>query len=138
MMRDAESHASEDTKKKEEIEARNRLDGLTYQVEKTFNENKDKLDSGASLEVENAIADAKKTLVDGSADQMNDAFNRLQTASHKLAEVIYSQAGSSSSSSASSDEQASGASASSSGTSSSTGSDDVIDAEYVDVDDEKK
>ena len=138
MMRDAESHSAEDSKKKEEIEARNRLDGLTYQVEKTFNENKDKLDSGASLEVENAIADAKKTLVDGSADQMNDAFNRLQTASHKLAEVIYSQASSSSSSSSASDEQASSAGASSSGTSSNTGSDDVIDAEYVDVDDNNK
>jgi molecular chaperone DnaK len=138
MMRDAESHASEDSKKKEEIEARNRLDGLTYQVEKTFNENKDKLDSGASLEIENAIADAKKALADGGADKMNDAFNHLQTASHKLAEVIYSQAGSSSSSSASG-EQASSAGASSSGsTSSSGGSDDVIDAEYVDVDDEKK
>jgi molecular chaperone DnaK len=138
MMRDAESHASEDTKRKEEIEARNRLDGLVYQVEKTFNENKEKLDSGASVEIENAISDAKKALADGGASQMNDAFNNLQTASHKLAEVIYKQA-SSSGGGGESSEQASGASASSGGSSSSgsSGGDDVIDAEYVDVDENK-
>src|SRR5918999_1495298 len=48
MMRDAESHSADDQRKREEIEARNRLDSLTYQVEKTFNENRDKLDAGAS------------------------------------------------------------------------------------------
>lgn len=139
MMRDAESHSAEDVKKKEEIESRNRLDGLTYQVEKTFNENKEKLDSGAQLEIENAIADAKKALTEGGSDRMNDAFNRLQTASHKLAEAIYSQAGSAGSGGSTSEEQASSAGASSGGSShAGGGSDDVIDAEYVDVDEDKK
>lgn len=137
MMRDAESHSADDAKKKEEIEARNRLDGLQYQVEKTFNENKEKLDAGGAIEVENAIADAKKALADGSTEKMNDAFNNLQTASHKLAEAIYQQASSASGSSTESGEQASSAGASSSGTS-NAGSDEVIDAEYVDVDEEKK
>ncbi len=142
MMRDAESHSADDVKKKEEIEARNRLDGLTYQIEKTLSDNKDKLDSGAAIEVENALADAKKALADGGADQMNEAFNRLQTASHKLAEAIYSQAGAGSaggSTAGGGDEHASSAGASSGGSSSNTGGgDDVIDAEYVDVDENKK
>src|SRR5205085_3503599 len=60
MMREAESHAGEDQKRREEIEARNRLDGLTYQVEKTFSENKEKLDGATVSTLETAIADAKK------------------------------------------------------------------------------
>jgi len=139
MMKDAESHAGEDEKKKAEIEARNRLDGLVYSVEKTFSENKDKLDSGAAGELETAISEAKTALNGSDADQMNSAFERLQTASHKLAEVLYSQAGADSGGSATSEEQASSASAGGDTTSSTTsGDDNVIDAEYVDVDDEKK
>ncbi len=60
MMRDAESHASEDVKKREEIEARNRLDGLVYQIDKTYGENKEKLDGATQTQVETAIADGKK------------------------------------------------------------------------------
>jgi molecular chaperone DnaK len=138
MMKDAESHAGEDEKKKAEIEARNRLDGLVYSVEKTFNENKDKLDSTASSELETAISEAKTALNGADADAMNSAFERLQTASHKLAEVLYSQAGADDSS-ATTEEQASSASAGSDTTASTTsGDDNVIDAEYVDVDDDKK
>jgi molecular chaperone DnaK len=137
MMKDAEAHASEDAKRKETIEARNRLDGLVYSVEKSFSENKDKLDSGASSEIEAAIAEAKTALAGEDTEAMNNAFNRLQTASHKLAEVLYNQAAGSTSSGGTTDGQASSASAS--GDSSSTTSDDnVIDAEYVDVEDDKK
>src|SRR5213082_2023411 len=59
MMRDAESHSSDDARKREEIEARNRLDGLIYQMEKTLNENREKLDSATVATMETAIADAK-------------------------------------------------------------------------------
>jgi len=139
MMKDAESHAGEDEKKKAEIEARNRLDGLVYSVEKTFSENKDKLDSAAASELETAISEAKTALNGSDADVMNSAFERLQTASHKLAEVLYSQAGADGGGSATTEEQASSASAGGDTTSSTTsGDDNVIDAEYVDVDDEKK
>ena len=93
MMRDAESHAAEDEKKREEIEARNRLDGLVYQVEKTFSENKEKLDGATQTQVEAAIAEAKKALEEGGADRLNNAFDDLQTASHKLAEALYSSGG---------------------------------------------
>ena len=91
MMKDAESHAGEDEKKKAEIEARNRLDGLVYSVEKTTDENKDKLDAAAAGEIEAAIAESKTALAGTDVDAMNNAFERLQTASHKLAEVLYSQ-----------------------------------------------
>lgn len=138
MMKDAESHSAEDEKKKASIEARNRLDGLVYSVEKTMGENKDKLDASAASDIESAIAEAKTALSGEDADAMNNAFEKLQTASHKLAEVIYSQQGAAGGDAASS-EQASSASASGDG-SSTAGSDegDVIDAEYVDVEDENK
>ena len=141
MMKDAEAHAGEDTKRKEEIEARNRLDGLVYSVEKTFGENKDKLDAGSSAELEAAISESKTALNGSDTEAMNNAYNRLQTASHKLAEVLYSQTGTGAGSDAG--EQASSASAgaesgSSSSGGSSGGDDNVIDAEYVDVDEEKK
>ncbi len=136
MMKEAESHAGEDGKRKEAIEARNRLDGLLYSVEKTFSENKDKLDAGASGELETAISDSKTALGGEDAEAMNSAFERLQTASHKLAEVLYSQS-SAPTGETTTEEQASSASAS--GDSTSTASDDnVIDAEYVDVDEEEK
>lgn len=140
MMKDAESHAGEDAKRKESIEARNRLDGLVYSVEKSFNENKDKLDAGAASELEAAIAESRTALNGEDAEAMNNAFNRLQTASHKLAEVLYSQTASGSGATGGTEEQASSASAgaSESGSTSGGGDDNVIDAEYVDVDEEKK
>ena len=140
MMKDAESHAGEDEKKKGEIEARNRLDGLVYSVEKTFAENKDKLDATAAGEIESAISESKTALAGSDVDAMNNAFERLQTASHKLAEVLYSQAGAAGGGEAPGAEQASSASAGAEGDGGSTTSsdDNVIDAEYVDVEDEKK
>ena len=139
MMKDAESHAGEDEKRKAEIEARNRLDGLVYSVEKTFSENKEKLDAAASGEIETAISEAKTALGGSDADAMNSAFDRLQTASHKLAEVLYSQAGAAGGGEAGASEQASSASAGAEGDGGTTASDDnVIDAEYVDVEDEEK
>ena len=131
MMRDAESHSADDARKREEIEARNRLDGLVYQMEKTLADNRDKVGAVAS-DVESAIAEAKKALTEGGVEKLNDAFNQLQSASHKLAEALYQQAPSPGAEASS--DQASAAGASSSG----GGADDnVIDAEYVDVDENK-
>jgi molecular chaperone DnaK len=132
MMRDAESHAADDVKKREEIEARNRLDGLTYQMEKTLNDNREKVGAVAG-EVETAIAEAKKALAEGGADRLNEAFNQLQAASHKMAEALYQQTGSTGGETPP-DEQASAAGASTAG---GAGEDNVIDAEYVDVDENK-
>ena len=132
MMRDAESHSADDARKREEIEARNRLDGLIYQMEKTLNENREKV-SAVAGEVESAIADAKKAIEEGSVERMNEAFNSLQTTSHKMAEALYQQTGSAPTEETA--EQASGAGASSTGQ--GGGEDNVIDAEYVDVDENK-
>lgn len=131
MMKDAESHSADDARKRDEIEARNRLDGLVYQMEKTLTDNRDKVGAVAG-EVETAIADAKKALAEGGVEKLNDAFNNLQTVSHKLAEALYQQA-------PPPGEQASGDQASAAGASSSGGTsdDNVIDAEYVDVDENK-
>jgi len=139
MMRDAESHAGEDVKKRDEIEARNRLDSLTYQVDKTFSENREKVDATAATDIEEALADAKKATEEGGVERMNDAFNRLQTSSHKLAEALYQQSGTAAGDAAGSDQaSAAGAGASGTGSQGATGGEDnVIDAEYVDVDDKK-
>jgi molecular chaperone DnaK len=132
MMRDAESHSTEDQTKRDEIEARNKLDGLVYQMEKTLSENREKV-SAVAGEVETAIADAKKAIAEGGVERMNNAFNELQSVSHKMAEALYQQTASEPS--GESTDQASAAGASSG---QGAGDDNVIDAEYVDVDEEKK
>jgi len=137
MMKDAESHAGEDEKKKAEIEARNRLDGLVYSVEKTLAENKDKLDAAAVGDIETAITEAKTALGGSDPEAMNNAFEKLQTASHKIAEVLYSQAAPAGDGEA--EQQASSASAGAEGDATASSADsDVIDAEYVDVEDGEK
>jgi molecular chaperone DnaK len=133
MMKDAESHSADDARKRDEIEARNRLDTLIYQTEKVLNENREKVGAAAS-DVDSAIAEARKVHAEGSVEELNNAFNQLQTASHKLAEALYQQAPPPGSETGS--DQASAAGASSSGTASG-GDDNVIDAEYVDVDENK-
>jgi len=96
------------------------------------------LDVNSITFVKSAIAESKTALAGSDVDAMNNAFERLQTASHKLAEVLYSQTAASGGESAT-EEQASSATAGADGESSSTASDDnVIDAEYVDVEDEQK
>jgi len=131
MMKDAEAHASEDEKRKAAIEARNKLDGLVYSVEKSLNENKEKLDATAVAEIESAISDAKSALGGEDVDAMNKAHDRLMQSSHKLAEVLYT-------STAGSAGQASSAAAGSDGASAASSDENVIDAEYVDVEDDKK
>jgi molecular chaperone DnaK len=129
MVTDAQSHAEEDRKRREEIEARNRLDSLVYASEKTLSENKSKLDAGEVASFETALADARKALESGNTAAMNEAGERLQQASHKLAEAMYQAA------------QASGpppgtAGEAGSAPGSSSKEDEVIDTEYVDA--EKK
>jgi molecular chaperone DnaK len=128
MMREAESHASEDTRKKEEIEARNRLDGMVYQVEKMLNENRAKLDASSVSDIESAIADSRKALEEGGVERLNSAFERLQTASHKLAEILYQKSAGQTDQSGSEQSSAAGAST---GGNQNAGDDNVIDAEYV-------
>src|SRR6266852_185484 len=92
LVRDAESHAAEDKTRREEIEAKNQLDSLVYQVEKMLNENRDKISGSDVSNLESAIADARKAMEQGGADNIKKATEALTTASHKLAEVMYQNA----------------------------------------------
>jgi molecular chaperone DnaK len=128
MAREAEAHSTEDKEKREEIEARNQLDGLVYSVEKMLRENGDKISASERGDVENAIADSKKALESNDKRQMDQARERLTQASHKLAEQMY-QAGQ--------PQGASGAAAGSKSDGQAKRDDGVVDAEYVDVDERK-
>src|SRR5258708_38523773 len=123
MMRDADSHSADDARKREEIEARNKLDSLVYQMEKTLSENREKV-SAVAGEVDTAIADAKKALEEGGVERMNEAFNALQTVSHKMAEALYQQTASTPGGEPAGQSSAAGASASGE----AAGADNVTDA----------
>ncbi|MEO8348321.1 MAG: molecular chaperone DnaK, partial [Acidobacteriota bacterium] len=128
MVSDAEKHAEEDRKRREEIEARNRLDSLVYSTEKTFNENREKLDSSDAATFEAALADARKALEAGtSAEAINGAAQKLQDVSQRLAEAIYKG---STSAGAGAPPPGSGGEG---GQGSGAKEDDVIDTEYVDT-----
>ena len=131
MVTDADSHADEDRRRREEIEARNRADSLVYQTEKLLRENRDKLSDSDAKTVEAAVADCKKALDDGNIDRINRAADALTQASHKVAESMYktgAQGGS----------QAGGPAQTAGSGRGGEKADDVIDAEYVDADDKKK
>jgi len=89
MARDAESHSSDDRKKKEEIESRNRADAMVYNIEKMLKEHRDKVGADDAKAVEEALADTKKAMQEGGIDRINQATSKLETASHKLAEAMY-------------------------------------------------
>ena len=89
MAKEAEAHSAEDKAKREEIEARNQLDSMVYQVEKMLKENGDKISGDEKGQVESAVADAKKALEGTDAAAMNAAREKLTAASHKLAEAMY-------------------------------------------------
>ncbi len=129
MMRDAESHSEEDKALRERIEARNKLDGMIYSTEKTLSENREKIDASAASTIEAAIAEAKSKLESGDTGELNAAYDNLVKSSHKLAEVMYQQA---------SQQQPGGPTEGDTGASgAAAGGEDVIDAEYVDVDEKK-
>jgi molecular chaperone DnaK len=89
MAKEAEAHAAEDKTKRDEIEARNQLDGMVYNVEKMLREHGDKISGTEKGDVESALADAKKALEGSDAGAMKAALERLTSASHKLAEAMY-------------------------------------------------
>ncbi len=90
MVKDAEAHADEDAKRKEEIEARNNCDSLVNATETTLNELGDKVPADSKSTVEAAIAEAKTALEGTDIDAIKAATEKLQQASYKLAEVAYS------------------------------------------------
>jgi molecular chaperone DnaK len=135
MAKDAESHAADDRKQRDLIEARNRADAMVYNVEKTLKEHRSKIGEAEAHEIEASIEETKKAINDNDADRMNSAVDRLTQASHKLAEAMYK-----SSSQPGAGPAGDGAAPGAGGASADGGSakkDDVVDAEFVDVDDKK-
>ena len=127
MVKDAESHAEEDKKHKDEIEVRNQTDSLCYSTEQTLKDLGDKVPEDQRKNVQDAVDAAKKALEGTDIDAIKAAGEKLQEASHKLAEVVYSNT----------QEQTAGGNAGASNAGSGS-SDDVVDADYEVVDDDKK
>jgi molecular chaperone DnaK len=140
MRNDAEAHADEDKKKLSEIEARNILDSRVYQIEKLIAENREKLSESDIKPVEEALAAAKSALSGGILDQITSATQQLERASHTLAETLYktAQASGAQAGAAGSSDGAPGTPGGSKSGSSAPPPGEVIDAEYVDVDESKK
>jgi molecular chaperone DnaK len=89
MVKQAESHAEEDRKKKEEITVRNQADSLIYTIEKTLNEIGDKIPRSEKGNIEDSIEKLKKKLESGTVDEINTSIEELNKASHKISEILY-------------------------------------------------
>ncbi len=138
MRAEAEAHSEEDRRRMEEVESRNRLDGIVYQAEKMIRENRDKLPEAEVKTAEQAIEDAKKAMNEGGSARLRSATETIERSLHKLAEVLYQA-----NQAAGAQQQAAGAGAGAGTPGAQQGQGgkkpgDVIDAEYVDVDETKR
>jgi molecular chaperone DnaK len=137
MVDDAEVHAEEDQKRREAIDARNQLDSLIYQTEKSLNENGESLEAADKEAIETAIADARKLQQDteADADALSAAGQTLSEAAHKLAEVMYAKASETAGGEDGPDATATGPSdsAGDTGGGSDDNDDDVVDADFEEV-----
>jgi molecular chaperone DnaK len=127
MTKEAESHTEDDKARRAEIEAKNQLDAIIYNVEKLLRDQGGKISGPERREVENQLDDAKKALNSNDKAQMDQGLERLTQASHKLAEQMYSKA----------QPQSTADSATGSGGPNAKPAEGVIDAEYVDVEENK-
>ncbi len=134
MVKDAEAHAAEDKKRREEVEVRNQTDSLVYSTEKVLNENRSKLDDFEVKPIEEALSEAKAALADGDIDRIRKANESLTQASHKLGEAMYKKAGAGAAAGAGG---RAGGDAQERGSQSSPGEDEVVDAEFEEVDKDK-
>jgi molecular chaperone DnaK len=122
LVREAQSHAEEDKDRRDEIEARNRADGLIYTTEKTLQESKDKLPEADAKAVTIALEAARKAVEEGGRERIEAAVSELTRVSHRMAEILYQQAASSGPPPAGEEPKPAGG----------KGGDDVVDAEVVD------
>ncbi len=128
MAKEAEAHSAEDKEKREEIDARNSLDGMVYNIEKMLKDNGDKIQGPEKTEVEEVLAESKKVLEGTpSSKELNDAHEKLTKASHKLAEVLYKANAAAAGPTPGADTPPAEAKK----------DEGVIDAEYVDVEEKK-
>jgi molecular chaperone DnaK len=136
MTHDAQAHAAEDQKNREKIEARNKLDSLVYNTEKILKENRDKISESDASALDSALSNAKRALENTAAEasELNAAVDELTRASHKLAEVMYQKTAGQT---PPPHEPAGGAQGSGPKTEGGKKEEEVIDAEYVDMDENK-
>jgi molecular chaperone DnaK len=127
MVKDAEAHSAEDQKKRELIEARNHADGLAYTTEKSLKEHGDKVDEATKKNIETALIDLKTAMEGTDAEAIKNKTEALAQASHKLAEAMYSQA--------QGDAAPGGAGPQEAG---EAKEEEVVDAEFEEVDENKK
>jgi molecular chaperone DnaK len=133
MAKDAEANAADDRKQRDTIEARNRADAMVYNVEKTLKEHRAKVSEGEAKEIESAIEETRKAMNENDPAAINAAVDKLTTASHKLAEAMYK----SSSQPGAGPAEAGGPQSDGGQPPKDGGKDNVVDAEFVDVDDKK-
>jgi molecular chaperone DnaK len=133
MARDADSHKAEDEKRRQEVEARNHLDSAVYSSEKTLREHRDKVGEAEAKAIEEAVAEARSALDSNDLERMKAAQDRLTQATHKLAEAMYRA----SSTAGTPPPGGDGAAGGGTGAAGGQKKDDVVDAEFVDVDEKK-
>jgi molecular chaperone DnaK len=126
MVKDAEAHAAEDAKRREEAEVRNQGDTLAYQTDKTLKEHGDKLDEATKAEIEQALTELREALKGDDADAIKAKVDALGQKSQALAEAIYASA------------NAEGGAAGTTSGEESGGDDEVVDAEVVDEGDDQE
>jgi molecular chaperone DnaK len=132
MARDAESHAADDRKQRDAIEAKNRADAMVYNVEKTLKEHRSKISDSEAKEIEASVEDTKKAIAENDPDRINAAVDKLTSASHKLAEAMYKASSQPGGQTPGGDGQGPPP-----GGDKGKDKDNVVDAEFVDVDDKK-
>ncbi len=130
MVRDAESHAEEDRRRRDEAEARNNADTLVYQTEKLLREQGDRISGDEKSTVERRLEDLKVALAGTDVEVIKSATEGLMSASQGFTQRLYEQA-------AQSDRDTMGGAASGGGTTPPPSDDDVVDAEIVDEDEGK-
>jgi molecular chaperone DnaK len=133
LVKEAEAHAEEDKKKRELVEARNHADSLIYQTEKSMKELGDKVDATLKENIEGAIERLKKAMEGTDTEEIKRLSEELMQSSHKLAEAMYQKA----SGGGEAGEQAAGGEASAEGESKASADENVVDADFEEVKDNK-
>ena len=138
MMKDATAHGEEDKKRRQEVETQNRAEIMVYETEKMLKENQEKISEEDRGRIQGAIDDTRKAIESGSAEAIQKATEQLTEASHKVAATMYQEAAASRQQAAAAGGGAAEPPPAGGDAGTGAGDKDVIDAEYVDVDEDKK
>jgi len=138
MVKEAQAHSEEDRKRREEIETRNTADTRVYQIEKLLEENKDKVAAQDEQVIRAAIEEVRKVMGSGTKEQIEAALKKLEAESHRVATLLYQKTGEAGPTAGGQDGPAPGSSGPEASSTPGGKESDVIDAEYIDVDESKR